>query len=192
MTIEETAQDSGSVTARKRGLRRIVGPNLIAVVVSVAIAILIRLFVFQSFYIPSGSMIPTLQIGDRIVVSKISFPIEGVQRGDIVVFRRPAADKVDPSIEDLVKRVIGLPGETIWSSKGHVYINGKMLSEPYLPPGDLTYHIKRQTIPKGDYFLMGDNRGDSYDSRFFGPVPGSLFIGKVVLRFYPFSRFAVL
>ncbi|MDA8262918.1 MAG: signal peptidase I [Actinomycetota bacterium] len=192
MTIEKASQESGAATARKRGIRRILGPNLVAVVISVGIAVLIRLFVFQSFFIPSGSMIPTLQIGDRIVVSKLSFDLGGVQRGDIVVFRRPAADTVDPGIEDLVKRVVGLPGETIWSSKGHVYIDGKMLSEPYLPPGDLTYHIKRQTIPKGDYFLMGDNRGDSYDSRYFGPVPGSLFIGKVVLRFYPFSRFAVL
>ncbi len=192
LTIEKTAQESGAKTARKRGLRRIFGPNLFAVVISVAVAVLIRVFVFQSFFIPSGSMIPTLQVGDRIVVSKLAFDLGSVREGDIVVFRRPAADTVDPGIEDLVKRVIGLPGQTIWSSKGHVYINGKMLSEPYLPPGDLTYHLKRQTIPKGEYFLMGDNRGNSYDSRYFGPVPGSLFVGKVVLRFYPFSRFAVL
>ncbi len=167
-------------------------PNLIAFGVSIVFAILIRLFVFQSFYIPSGSMIPTLQIGDRIVVSKLSFAIQGVHEGDIVVFSRPPADTVDPGIQDLVKRVIGLPGQTISSAHGHVYINGKVLVEPYLPPGDATYHIRTQKIPAGDYFMMGDNRGDSYDSRYFGVVPGRLFVGKVILRFYPLSRFAIL
>ena len=188
--IDDSVPDRVGPTTIGRQRRR--HPNLIAFAISIVFAILVRLFVFQSFYIPSGSMIPSLMIGDRIVVSKISFALEGVHQGDMVVFNRPPLDTVDPNIEDLVKRVIGLPGETISSANGHVLINGKVLAEPYLPPGDLTYQIKRQKIPAGDYFLMGDNRGDSYDSRYFGVVPGRLFVGKVVLRFYPFGRFAIL
>lgn len=186
----EKTNEAGSQSKRrpKKGLRG--HPNVVAVILSVVFAILIRTFVFQSFYIPSGSMIPTLKIGDRIVVSKLSFALSGVQRGDIIVFARPPADIIDPNIHDLVKRVVGMPGDTISTNHGHVIINGHILKEPYLPSGDSTYNIPFQTVPSGEYFMMGDNRGDSYDSRYFGDVSGKLFIGKVVLRFYPFSRFA--
>lgn len=193
MAVDKNDETFDACMAAPRPKRpRIRHPNLIAFGVSITFAVLIRLFVFQSFFIPSGSMIPTLQVGDRIVVSKLSFAIQGVHEGDIVVFVRPPADTVDPGIQDLVKRVIGLPGQTISAANGHVYINGKLLPERYLPPRDSTFHIKSQKIPPGDYFLMGDNRGDSYDSRYFGVVPGKLFVGKVVLRFYPLGRFGIL
>lgn len=192
MSDPNEAGKNAAKLARSDKPRRWLRPNLIAFGLSITFAILIRLFVFQSFYIPSGSMIPTLMINDRIVVSKVNFALFGVKRGDMVVFVRPAADKVDPTIKDLVKRVVGLPGETISASHGHVYINGKRLSEPYLPKGDFTYNLPPTKIPPGDYFMMGDNRGNSYDSRFFGPVPGSLFVGQVVLRYYPFNRIAIL
>src|SRR5665213_2495024 len=93
--------------------------------------VLLRTYVVQSFYIPSPSMVPTLQVGDRIMVNKLSYDFHGVHRGDIVVFKRPPLEQQD--FPDLVKRVIGLPGETISSQNGHIYINGKQLPEPWLP-----------------------------------------------------------
>ncbi len=95
--------------------------------------VVLRTYVVQSFYIPSGSMLPTLQIGDRIIVDKLSYHLHDVHRGDIVVFARPKLE--DQEYADLVKRVIGLPGETISSKNGDIYINGKKLNEPWLPPG---------------------------------------------------------
>ncbi len=195
MSIEDDVANENpgtAKTAKKSRIRRFFAhPNIIAIFVSLMLGLLIRAFLFQSFYIPSGSMIPTLQVGDRIVVSKLAFAFSGVKRGEIVVFARPPADTIDPNVHDLVKRVIGLPGDTISSRNGHVLINGKILPEPYLPHGDPTYNIRTQVIPPGDYFMMGDNRGDSYDSRFFGDVPGKLFVGQVILRFYPLSRLAI-
>ena len=90
--------------------------------------VLLRTYVIQSFYIPSPSMVPTLDVGDRIMVNKLSYDFHSVHRGDIVVFKRPPLEEQD--FPDLVKRVIGLPGETISSDNGHIYINGKLLSEP--------------------------------------------------------------
>ncbi|MDA8196938.1 MAG: signal peptidase I [Actinomycetota bacterium] len=181
---DNTLPDQPVTPAKKRRFRS----NVYVAIASLLIATLLRLFIVQSFYIPSGSMIPTLQINDRILVSKINFGLFGVKRGDIVVFRRPPADKVDPTIQDLVKRVIGLPGDTISAKNGVVYIDGHPLAETYLPKNDPTYNLTPIKVPAGDYFMMGDNRTDSYDSRFFGPVPGSLFVGQVVMRYYPLSR----
>jgi signal peptidase I len=133
-------------------------------------------------------MEPTLMVGDRILVDKVSYHLHAVGRGDIVVFGTPAKELSDPSITDLVKRVIGLPGETISSSGGRVYIDGKPLHEPWLPPGTVTTGITSQTVPPNEYFVMGDNRSDSEDSRFFGPIPRSLIVGKVVFGIWPLSR----
>ncbi len=162
--------------------------------------VVLRTYVVQSFYIPSGSMLPTLQIGDRIIVDKLSYRLHDVHRGDIVVFARPPLE--DQEYADLVKRVIGLPGETISSKDGAVYINGKKLNEPWLPPGpdsytgalagddphpqfDLPGPVK---IPAGEYFVMGDNRTDSEDSRYFGPIPKSLIVGRAVAVIWPLSH----
>lgn len=160
--------------------------------IALVVAVVVRTFVFQTFYIPSGSMEPTLDIGDRILVDKLSYDFHPVHTGDIVVFKRPPhADVGPPSIKDLVKRVIGLPGQTIWSHGGQVYIDGKILPEPWLPPGTVTRGIRPQKIPPDHYFVMGDNRGDSLDSRYFGPIPGSLIVGRVVARIWPLSRFKI-
>ena len=115
-----------------RGHRALVEWGIILVAV-VLCTVLLRTFVVQSFYIPSGSMLPTLQLGDRIIVDKLSYRFHDPHRGDIVVFARPPLE--DQAYSDLVKRVIGLPGETISSKGGAVYINGKRLAEPWLPPG---------------------------------------------------------
>jgi signal peptidase I len=177
--------------------------TLIVVLVALVAAILLRTFVVQTFFIPSGSMEPTLQIGDRIVVNKLSYHLHGVDRGDIVVFRRPADENCGgPPVADLVKRVIGLPGETISLRKGDVYIDGKQLKETWLPavsqgttfpgPAGPAYNLsKPYMIPSNDYFVMGDNRGDSCDSRYWGPITRSLIVGKVDLRVWPLTSFHI-
>ncbi|MGH9305276.1 MAG: signal peptidase I [Acidimicrobiales bacterium] len=159
------------------------------VLVALGVAFGIKTFLIQPYYIPSASMTPTLAVGDRILVNKVAYHLHGVHRGDIVVFAKPPRDQGDPKVKDLVKRVIGLPGETISSASGHVLINGVPLQEPYLPNGvNPGPPITKQVIPANHYFMMGDNRGDSKDSRFFGPVDRSLFVGHVFMRVWPVSR----
>ncbi len=172
---------------------------VIVVLVAVVVAVLLRTFVVQTFFIPSGSMEPTLQIGDRILVNKLSYHLHGVGRGDIVVFSRPPAENCGgPEVNDLVKRVIGLPGETISVSGGHVYVNGHRLDETWLPsseqgvtkpgPSGTAYSLDQAyRVPANDYFVMGDNRTDSCDSRFWGPISKSLIVGKVEMRVWPVS-----
>jgi signal peptidase I len=140
-------------------------------------------------------MIPTLQIGDRIVVDRLPWVVDDIHRGDIIVFSRVAAD-TDPSHPaDLVKRVVGLPGETIYSKGDTIYVSasphgrGTALAEPWLPDfnaqpaadlcGQSSFNIPRTTIKAGQYFVMGDCRGNSLDSRYWGTVPKSHIIGKV-------------
>jgi len=173
--------------------------GIIVVVVAVLVAVLLRAFVVQTFYIPSGSMEPTLQIGDRILVNKLSYDLHGVDRGNIVVFARPPAENCGgPEVNDLVKRVIGLPGNVISLSGGYVYIDGKRLDESWLPdseqgvttpgpPGTPYSLVHSFKVPPNDYFVMGDNRTDSCDSRYWGPISKSLIVGKVDLRVWPLS-----
>jgi signal peptidase I len=173
--------------------------GVIVVVVAVLVAVLLRTFVVQTFYIPSGSMEPTLQIGDRILVNKLSYDLHGVHRGDIVVFSRPPTENCGgPQVNDLVKRVIGLPGDVVSLSDGYVYIDGKRLDESWLPaseqgvttagpPGTSSNLAHPYRVPTNDYFMMGDNRTDSCDSRYWGPISKSLIVGKVELRVWPLS-----
>ena len=168
---------------------------LVVLSAALLLALGVRTYVAQMFFIPSGSMLPTLQVGDRIVVDKLSYDFHGVQRGDIVVFRRPPLEHADYS--DLVKRVIGLPGDTISSVDGRVYIDGRPLHEPWLPeptpvtsPSPLPYAFSLNhpyTVPPGYYYVMGDNRTDSEDSRYFGPISGSLIVGKMAFVVWPLS-----
>ena len=172
---------------------------IIVVVVAVLVAVLLRTFVVQTFFLPSGSMEPTLHVGDRILVNKLSYHLHGVGRGDIVVFSRPPAENCGgPEVNDLVKRVVGLPGETLSLSGGHVYVDGRRLDESWLPaseqgmtrpgPGGTAYGLQHAyRVPPNDYFVMGDNRTDSCDSRFWGPIGKSLIVGKVEMRVWPLS-----
>jgi signal peptidase I len=172
---------------------------LVVVVVAVLVAVLLRAFVVQTFYIPSGSMEPTLQIGDRILVNKLSYHLHGVDRGDIVVFSRPPTENCGgPEVNDLVKRVIGLPGDVISLKNGYVYIDGKRLDESWLPAAEQGVTIagpagnnsnlaQPYRVPADNYFVMGDNRTDSCDSRYWGPINRSLIVGKVELRVWPIS-----
>jgi len=163
--------------------------------VAVVAAVLLRLFIVQTFYIPSPSMVPTLDVGDRIIVNKLAYHLHGVGRGDIVVFNAPPAVDPDCLTNDkvLVKRVVGLPDETISDRNGKVYIDGKALDETYLPKDDsatYTASFPARHIGPNSYFVMGDNRTNSCDSRVWGTVSRSEIIGKVEMRIWPISRVA--
>ena len=194
-TGDGAAQPKPDPAAKRRSGRSWLIELVVIVVVVLGASFLVRTFVVQTFYIPSGSMIPTLQVGDRILVDKLSYHLHGVGRGDIVVFSKPPLEH--QNINDLVKRVIGLPGETISSVNGEVYINGKLLHEPWLQPGVKTtpgpnpvpFNLdKLYKIPAGEYYVMGDNRTDSEDSRWFGPIPRSLIVGRAFVRIWPLSH----
>lgn len=170
------------------------------VVVALIVAVLLHLFVVQTYSIPTPSMEPTIAAGGRIVVDKLSYDLHGVHRGDIVVFATPAKENcAGPPVPDLVKRIIGLPGETIsLSGSGYVVINGRRLHESWLPssqqgrtypgPAGTPYSLDRPyKVPANHYFVMGDNRDISCDSRYWGPISKSAIVGKVDLSIWPLS-----
>jgi signal peptidase I len=181
---------AGAGPRRRRRLRRALVETGVIIAVAVLVAGLVRTFAFQTFWIPSASMVPTLGVYDRILVQKAFFSWRGVHEGEIVVFSHPPLDNCPgPEEGDLVKRVIALPGQTIYSSGNSIYINGRLLAEPYLPQYDplgppiaSSQHPYR--VPPGEFYVLGDNRADSCDSRYWGPLKGSSIIGKVVLTFW--------
>ena len=153
----------------------------------------VRPFVMEAFWIPSGSMIPTLKIGDRVLVNKFIYRFTEPMRGDIIVF-----ESVDNSNEDLIKRVVGLPGDKIAVRGGKLFVNGEPQREPYvinkpcLRGAPRTCSFGAITVPKGHVFVMGDNRGNSADSRVFGPLPEKNIEGEAFLRFWPPARIGLL
>lgn len=166
---------------------------VVLIVAALTVAVLIRTFLFQAFYIPSESMVPTLKIHDRVIVNKLSYRLHPVHRGDIVVFKTP--EGVDPSIKDLIKRVVGLPGERIEGrADGHVYVDGKVLAEPYLPKGLRTDPFPLERIPKDSYWVMGDNRPNSKDSRYFPEhfIKRGDIVGRAFVRVWPLDRIGLL
>jgi signal peptidase I len=165
---------------------------VVIIVAALTVAIVVKTFLIQAFYIPSGSMEPTLKPGDRVLVNKLSYRLHDVHRGDIVVFKRPPSEADDPTIKDLIKRVIGIPGDRIEGRDGVVYINGQPLKETYLPPGTLTSSLPLQSVPHGQYFVMGDNRCNSKDSRFIGTIPKNLIVGRAFVRVWPLSGIGLL
>ena len=175
---------------RSNGVRQAIEWGIL-VVGALVIALLIKTFLFQAFYIPSASMDPTLKVHDRVLVNKLSYHLHSVHRGDIVVFHAPPAEAT-AQIKDLVKRVIGLPGDTIEAHDNHVYINNRLLKEPYLPAGTVTDDLPRQVIPANSYFMMGDNRSESSDSRVFGPIKRSTIIGRAFIKMWPPNRIGFL
>jgi signal peptidase I len=162
---------------------------LVILLVSFALVFgFVRPFVMEAFWIPSGSMIPTLEIGDRVLVNKFIYRFMEPRRGDIIVFQ-----SVDNPDEDLIKRVVGLPGDTIAVRRGHLLLNGERQKEPYLNKKlpDRSFYAKTK-VPKGHVFVMGDNRGNSADSRVFGPLPKKNIEGEAFLRFWPPHRIGLL
>jgi signal peptidase I len=173
--------------SRIRRKRRVAIEWTLIIVVAVLASFLVRTFVFQTFYIPSSSMNPTLWKGDRIVVNKLSVEFGTINIGDMVVFKAPhdvAKDCGDP-VTDLVKRVIGLPGDRLYSKGNTIYVNGKPLDQRWTVWPTIGTPIAPTTVPTGQYFMMGDWHANSCDSRTWGTVPRSDLIGKVILRIWP-------
>ncbi len=173
------------------GLRSLV-EWIVVVGGALVIALVIKTFLLQAFYIPSSSMVSTLNIGDRVLVNKLSYDLHDVHRGDIIVFERPEAEADSSTITDLIKRVVGLPGDTVEAQNGQVLVNGEPLDEPYLDEGVTTGDFDPVTVPEGHFFMMGDNRGDSRDSRFFGPIAEETIVGRAFFRVWPLGDISTL
>lgn len=170
-------------------------------VTAVLVAFLLKLFIIEAFRIPSGSMIPTLDVGDQILVYKLAYGIRSPlgdhywvrfhdpSRGDVVVFRYPKDET-----KDFIKRVIGLPGDRVAVKNKIVYVNGKPLTEhyvQYLQPLDFGQGVRdnmpETLVPPNDFFVMGDNRDDSYDSRFWGFVDRRKILGRALIIYWSWN-----
>jgi signal peptidase I len=164
----------------------------VAIVIgALVVALVVKTFLIQAFFIPSLSMYSTLDKGDRVLVNKLSYHVHDIHHGDIVVFERPPG-VADDGIKDLIKRVIGLPGDVIESRNGIIYRNGKALHETYLDKGITTDNLERQKIAPGQLFVMGDNRNNSQDSRYFGPIDQDLVVGRAFVRVWPLPHIRLL
>lgn len=189
----EEQQPKPVTTGRRRSGWRVTIEWGVIIVVAVLGSFLIRTFVAQTFSIPSSSMMPALHVGDRILVNKLSAKFGTINTGDIIVFKAPPAEHCnanDPP--DLVKRVIGLPGQHLTSEGNTVYVNGRALKEPWTYWPTIGTAIGSVTVPKNSYFVMGDWRSNSCDSRIWGSVPHADIIGKAFVRIWPFSRIGFL
>ncbi len=158
------------------------------VVLAFILSFVLRTYIVEARQIPSGSMKPTLQIGDRLMVDKILFKFSDLQRGDIVVFKPTPAASINTGADTyFIKRIIGLPGDEVSVAGGKVYINGQPLDEPYEaePPA---YAYGPEKVPDGMLFVMGDNRNYSADSHIWGFLPEENVKGKAFARFWPFNR----
>jgi signal peptidase I len=181
----------------KKGLVRELTEGLLTAFV---IAAILKLFIIQAFRIPSGSMIPTLRIGDQILVSKLSYGLKSPfhdrylfrtgspKRGDVVVFKYPKDES-----KDFIKRVVGIPGDHIIIRKKQIFVNGVLQKEPYIqildPSTDQSPRDNFETtVPLHSYFVMGDNRDDSYDSRFWGFVKSRKIVGRAILIYWSWSK----
>jgi len=178
----------------------------ILAVIALVVVFVTKTFVAQPYYIPSSSMEPQLHVGDRVVVSKLAYQLHDPRRGDIIVFPSPedtspgdqgtlpgkfvrsvleAVGITKPQKTILIKRVIALPGETVEGRSGHVFIDGRLLIEPYLPADVVTETFPPTTVPDGHLWVMGDNRKDSEDSHIFGPITESSVIGRAIAKVWP-------
>jgi signal peptidase I len=202
----EPADDSDDEGREASHRPSILRELVIVVVLALSVAFVVKTFVAQAFYIPSGSMLPQLQVGDRVVVSKLAYRLHDPRRGDIVVFDNPrpvptepeslpvrvvrgvleAVGIAPPSTDEFIKRVLALPGETVEGREGRILVNGRELVEPYLPPGTTTADFGPVSVPAGHLWVMGDNRANSADSRTFGPIAESSVVGRAAVRVWPF------
>jgi signal peptidase I len=178
---------------------------------ALVIAVLIKTFLIQPFWIPSESMLDTIHVNDRVMVNKLAYRFDEPDRGEIVVFRDPAEAEVEESIpeavirsvleavgirtrgrDDLIKRVVGLPGETITIADNHVLIDGVAISEPYLPSGVVMSDDGPFVVGEDEVFVMGDNRNSSFDSRRFGNISEEDLVGRAFVIIWPLSNFGGL
>ena len=194
--------DRQEAPKRRRGQGRTFLKELPFLVVgALIVAVLLKSFLIQVFYIPSGSMLDTLQINDRVIVNKLAYRAGDPHRGDIVVFEpeevtpESVMDKVTRNLLesigqqdaewDLIKRIVGLPGETIEIQNGSVLINGSPIPEEYLPLGVELPNFGPVEVPANQYFVMGDNRDSSKDSRVFGPINRDRIVGQAFAVVWP-------
>lgn len=167
--------------------------NLILIAISLCLAVIIRIFIAEPRYIPSDSMVPTLHTGDRLVVEKVSYRFHPPSQGDIIVFQPPAElqRRGYPQDQAFIKRIIGIPGKILKVSNGQVYLDGQPLKEDYIAePANQPFPPVQ--IPEDQYFVMGDNRNDSNDSRYWGFLPRQNIIGRAAFRFWPVDRIGFL
>jgi len=164
---------------------------LLLVAASLAVALVVRSFLLQSFYIPSESMLPALQKNDRVLVNKLSYRLHDVHRGDIVVFKAPPGAATG-EVEHLIKRVVGLPGETVAGRYGSIFINGEPLDEPYLPPNVRSRDFPPEKVPPDMLYVLGDNRQESRDSTFFHAIAEDAVIGRAFVKIWPPDDIALL
>lgn len=202
------ARDEADQAAAERSFWRELPLLLLVALVA---AVLLKTFVLQSFFIPSASMVETLQVNDRIMVNKLSYRFGEIKRGQVIVFDDPndvgadgesllgaAVRNVAESIglsaprSEFIKRVIALPGETIEIRGGVVIIDNAPIEEPYLTPGLRMSDFGPERVPDGHVFVMGDNRNSSSDSRVFGPVPVDDVVGRAFVIIWPPSRWGGL
>jgi len=165
--------------------------GLKTIVLSGVLAFGIRTFVAEARYIPSGSMLPTLQIDDRLIIDKISYNFHNPVRGDIVVFSPTDTLKKQNFKDAFIKRLIGLPGDKVEVKGERVYVNDQPIQEIYLDEKP-NYNFGPVTVPPNQYLVLGDNRNNSYDSHYWGFVPRDRIIGKAVVRFWPLNRLGEL
>lgn len=175
-----TPETPAEVKVRKKSLVREYAE---AIIIAVVLALVIRTVVVQAFKIPSGSMIPTLLVGDHILVNKFVYYLKDAQRGDVIVFKYPWDEK-----RDFIKRVIGVGGEEVVVKGRQVFVNGKSLAEPYAIFSDTrpggSYEYGPVVVPQGQYFVMGDNRDNSQDSRYWGFLKREKIRGKAFLIYW--------
>jgi signal peptidase I len=207
--IPESATAPPEVPEEKR--RSLVRELPVLLIVAFLIAFGVKSLVAQAFFIPSESMEATLRVGDRVLVSRLSYRMHEPRRGDVVVFTSPFENGKDersvpvrvlhgilesvglrqPSTEDFIKRIIGLPGETIEGRDGKVFVDGRELIEPYLDE-ETVPGFEPRTVPEGKLWVMGDNRNQSQDARVFGPIDEDKVIGRAILRIWPIPRIGFL
>ncbi len=154
---------------------------------SAILAVGIRHFMAEARYIPSDSMVPTLVKNDRLIIDKISYNFNQPQRGDIVVFNPTDTLKEQQFTDAFIKRVIGVPGDRVTVKSGKVVVNDQPIDESYISEAP-KYEFESVTVPPNSYFVLGDNRNNSYDSHYWGFVPKDRIIGRAVVRFWPFDR----
>jgi signal peptidase I len=206
------------VTQKQKPFARSAAELVVIVAVALGLALAVQAFLVKPYEIPSGSMLPTLHINQRVLVDRIGEDFSSPQIGDIVVFHPPASEtcadpnqgqtesgrqsasacdapQTTPSGQTFIKRVVGLPGDRLSIRDGHVYRDGVREQDSYIVPCDGASECNFPatiTVPRGDYYMMGDNRPDSLDSRFWGPVPKAWVIGKAFFTYWPPDRIGFL
>ena len=163
----------------------------VAVIVgALVVALVVKTFLFQAFFIPSPSMVPTLEVHDRVLVNKLSYKMHDVRRGDVVVFERLPEEH--GAIKDLIKRVVAIEGDTIESRGDTLYVNDQAVSEPFRNSAEIGPAVTKRTIPENQVFVMGDNRSNSSDSRVFGPIDEDRIVGRAFVKIWPLSSLRLL